>query len=178
MTAAAHPTPSAAPAPRPIDIALLASVFVVAACGLLYELAAGALASYVLGDSVLQFSTIIGTYLFAMGVGSWLSRYFERQLPAHFLRIELLVALVGGALPATLFLANAYAPGAFRVLLYGMVLLVGTLVGLEIPLVMRILKRNAVLTPFEYAPEVGRDVAVAVLDEALTRAPGVKRIAL
>ncbi|MBY0454321.1 MAG: polyamine aminopropyltransferase [Burkholderiaceae bacterium] len=133
------------PNPRPIDIALLASVFVVAACGLLYELAAGALASYLLGDSVLQFSTVIGSYLFAMGVGSWLSRYFERQLPAHFLRIELMVALVGGALPATLFIANAYAPGAFRVLLYGMVLLVGTLVGLEIPLVMRILKRNVAL---------------------------------
>jgi len=143
-------TPAAAPAtapgaPRPIDIALLASVFVVAACGLLYELAAGALASYLLGDSVLQFSTIIGTYLFAMGVGSWLSRYFERQLPAHFLRIELLVALMGGALPATLFLANAYTPGAFRFLLYGMVFMVGTLVGLEIPLVMRILKRNVAL---------------------------------
>ena len=138
--------PAAAPSgPRPIEVALLASVFVVAACGLLYELAAGALASYVLGDSVLQFSTIIGTYLFAMGVGSWLSRYFERQLPAHFLRIELLVALIGGALPATLFLANAYAPGAFRFLLYGMVLVVGTLVGLEIPLVMRILKRNVAL---------------------------------
>lgn len=140
--------PSALPStagPRPIDIALLISVFVVAACGLLYELAAGALASYVLGDSVLQFSTIIGTYLFAMGVGSWLSRYFERQLPAHFLRIELLVALIGGALPATLFLANAYVPEAFRFLLYGMVLMVGTLVGLEIPLVMRILKRNTVL---------------------------------
>lgn len=131
--------------PRPIDVALLASVFVIAACGLLYELAAGALASYLLGDSVLQFSTIIGTYLFAMGIGSWLSRYFEDQLPAHFLRVELMVALVGGALPAVLFLANAYAPGAFRFLLYGMVLVVGTLVGLEIPLVMRILKRNASL---------------------------------
>ena len=131
--------------PRPIDIALLASVFVVAACGLLYELAAGALASYLLGDSVLQFSTIIGTYLFAMGVGSWLSRYFERQLPAHFLRIELMVALIGGALPAALFVANAYTPSAFRFLLYGMVLLVGTLVGLEIPLVMRIMKRNVAL---------------------------------
>ncbi len=139
-TGASPPSPA-----RPIDIALLISVFVVAACGLLYELAAGALASYVLGDSVLQFSTIIGTYLFAMGVGSWLSRYFERQLPAHFLRIELLVALVGGALPATLFLANAYTPGAFRFLLYGMVMVVGTMVGLEIPLVMRILKRNVVL---------------------------------
>ncbi|KQR62111.1 polyamine aminopropyltransferase [Acidovorax sp. Leaf160] len=144
MTAPLH-SPAPAPTPRPIDIALLASVFVIAACGLLYELAAGALASYVLGDSVLQFSTVIGTYLFAMGVGSWLSRYFERQLPAHFLRIELLVALIGGALPAILFVANAYVPGAFRVLLYGMVFAVGTLVGLEIPLVMRILKRNAQL---------------------------------
>jgi len=128
-----------------MDVALLASVFVVAACGLLYELAAGAIASYVLGDSVLQFSTIIGAYLFAMGVGSYLSRFFERQLPAHFLRIELLVALAGGALPALLFLANAYVPGAFRLLLYGMVLLVGTLVGLEIPLVMRILRRQVAL---------------------------------
>ena len=135
----------AAPSPRPVEVALLASVFVVAACGLVYELAAGALASYVLGDSVLQFSTIIGTYLFAMGVGSWLSRFFERQLPAHFLRIELLVALVGGSLPALLFVANAFVPGAFRGLLYGLVLLVGILVGLEIPLVMRILKRNVAL---------------------------------
>ncbi|MFC6281729.1 MULTISPECIES: polyamine aminopropyltransferase [Polaromonas] len=131
--------------PRPLEVALLASVFVVAACGLVYELAAGALASYLLGDSVLQFSTVIGSYLFAMGIGSWLSRFFERQLPAHFLRIELLVALVGGALPAILFVANAFVPGAFRFLLYALVLLVGTLVGLEIPLVMRILRRNVAL---------------------------------
>ena len=134
-----------ATAPRPLEVALLASVFVVSACGLVYELAAGALASYLLGDSVLQFSTIIGTYLFAMGVGSYLSRYINRQLPAHFLRIELLVALIGGALPALLFVANAEFPGTFRWLLYGLVLMVGTLVGLEIPLVMRILKKNVAL---------------------------------
>jgi len=130
----------------PAEIALLASVFVVAACGLVYELAAGALASYLLGDSILQFSTVIGTYLFAMGVGSWLSRYLERQLVAHFLRIELLVGLFGGLMPAALFVANsllpAWASGPFRALLYGMVLLIGVLVGLEIPLVMRILKRQ------------------------------------
>ncbi len=132
-------------APQALEVTLLASVFVVAACGLVYELAAGALASYLLGDSILQFSTVIGCYLFAMGVGSWLSRFFDRQLPAHFLRIELLVALAGGSLPALLFLANAYMPGAFRWLLYGMVGVVGVLVGLEIPLVMRILKREVAL---------------------------------
>ena len=70
--------PGSTVAPRPLEVALLASVFVVAACGLVYELAAGAIASYLLGDSVLQFSTIIGSYLFAMGIGSWLSRFFER----------------------------------------------------------------------------------------------------
>jgi spermidine synthase len=144
VTGAVTAAPEAAQ-PRPLEVALLASVFVVAACGLVYELAAGAIASYLLGDSVLQFSTIIGSYLFAMGIGSYLSRFFERQLPAHFLRIELLVALIGGALPALLFIANAYVPGAFRFLLYALVLLVGTLVGLEIPLVMRILRRNVAL---------------------------------
>ena len=126
----------------PLEVTLLASVFVVAACGLVYELAAGALASYLLGDSILQFSTVIGCYLFAMGVGSWLSQFFDRQLPAHFLRIELLVALAGGLLPAALFLANAFIPGSFRWVLYVLVATVGILVGLEIPLVMRILKRN------------------------------------
>ncbi|MBL8330410.1 MAG: polyamine aminopropyltransferase [Rubrivivax sp.] len=131
---------------HPAEVALLASVFVVAACGLVYELAAGALASYLLGDSVLQFSTIIGTYLFAMGIGSWLSRFVEHQLVAQFLRIELLVGLIGGLMPAALFLAHGSLPpdamGGFRILLYGLVVVVGTLVGLEIPLVMRILKRQ------------------------------------
>ena len=131
----------------PAEVALLASVFVVAACGLLYELAAGTLASWLLGDSVLQFSTIIGAYLFALGIGSYLSRFVVRQLIATFLRVELLVGLIGGLMPAALFVAHSLLHDAataapFRVLLYAMVLLVGTLVGLEIPLVMRILKSH------------------------------------
>jgi spermidine synthase len=138
-----------APAPARVSAAemlLLASVFFIAACGLVYELAAGALASYLLGDSVLQFSTVIGVYLFAMGLGSWLSRFVERQLVGVFLQVELLVGVVGGLMPAALFAVHSLLPpGAatpFRVLLYALVLLVGTLVGLEIPLVMRILKRH------------------------------------
>ncbi len=127
---------------RPAEVALLASVFVVAACGLVYELAAGTLASYLLGDSILQFSTVIGTYLFAMGVGSYLSRFFERQLVAHFLRIELLVGLIGGLMPAALFALQSLAGGSFRLALYALVLVIGVLVGLEIPLVMRLLKRQ------------------------------------
>ena len=59
---------------------LFLNVIVIATCGLIYELLAGTLASYVLGDSVTQFSIIIGLYLFAMGIGSWLSRFVETHL--------------------------------------------------------------------------------------------------
>ena len=111
----------------------------IAACGLIYELVAGALASYLLGDSVTQFSTVIGTYLFAMGIGSWLSRHVGRGLVARFVTVELLVAVVGGWSSALLFLAFAYT-SAFRLVLYALVSAIGVLVGLEIPLLMRILR--------------------------------------
>lgn len=119
--------------------ALLASAFVVSTCGLIYELLASTLASYLLGDSVTQFSTVIGTYLFAMGVGSWFSRYVKRDELRLFVRVELLIALLGGCSAAALFLLFP-AVEHFRVLLYGLVFGIGFLVGLEIPLLIRILR--------------------------------------
>ncbi len=125
-----------------MNVALLASVFIIASCGLVYELVAGALSSYLLGDSVTQFSTIIGTYLFAMGVGSYLSRFIVKGLVTRFIQIELMVGLIGGFSAALLFLVFAWLAGPFKLVLYGLVLLTGILVGLEIPLVMRILKQH------------------------------------
>lgn len=128
------------PGPGGLSRALLASVFVIAACGLVYELIAGAAASYLLGDSVTQFSLVIGTYLAAMGVGSFLSRFINRGLVARFFEIELAIALLGGVSATVMFLAFAHLGGAFKLVLFGFVTVIGVLVGLEIPLVMRILR--------------------------------------
>ena len=122
-----------------MTILLLASVFVIATCGLVYELIAGTLASYLLGDSVTQFSTIIGTYLFAMGIGSWLSRYMIKNLLSAFVKIEILIGIVGGTAAAILFLVFEHVT-SFRIPLYGIVTAIGILVGIEIPLLLRILK--------------------------------------
>ena len=119
--------------------ALLVSVFTIATCGLIYELLAGTIASYLLGDSVTQFSTIIGVYLFAMGVGSYLSRYFDRDLIARFIVIEILVGVVGGISSPVLFFSFGQIQ-SFRVVLYGWVTMTGILVGLEIPFLIRILE--------------------------------------
>src|SRR5689334_13970366 len=119
---------------------LIISVFVVASCGLAYELIAGALSSYLLGDSVLQFSTVIGCYLFAMGAGSYLSRFVkDEDVLTRFIDIELLVGLLGGISAAVLFLVFGWLAAPFRAVLYAIVFLIGVLVGMEIPLVMRAL---------------------------------------
>jgi spermidine synthase len=114
-------------------------VFVVAICGLVYELLAGTLGSYLLGDSVTQFSLVIGLYLSAMGVGAWLSRQLDSDLARRFLDIELAVAVVGGVSAPVLFLAFG-AVEHFQIVLLGFVFVIGTLVGLEIPLLMRLLE--------------------------------------
>ncbi len=122
-----------------MGILLFISVLLIAACGLIYELVAGTLASYLLGDSILQFSTVIGTYLFAMGIGSALSRYLNRGLVYRFIWIELLLGVIGGFSSALLMLAFAFTQG-FSIILYALVIVMGVLVGLEIPLLMRIVK--------------------------------------
>ncbi len=114
-------------------------MFVIATCGLVYELIAGTLASYLLGDTVTQFSIVIGVYLSAMGVGSYLSGKVERDLLALFVRVEILIGLVGGFSAAVLFLLFG-AVASFRIPLFAVVAVVGVLVGVEIPLLLRILQ--------------------------------------
>jgi spermidine synthase len=118
---------------------LFLNVLIVATCGLIYELLAGTLASYVLGDSVTQFSLIIGIYLFAMGVGSWLSGFIDKGLARKFVDIELAVAILGGFSAPLLFLTFSRV-SYFYAVLYFVVFAIGVFVGLEIPLLLRILK--------------------------------------
>ena len=118
---------------------LFLNVIIIASCGLIYELLSATVSSYVLGDSVTQFSLIIGIYLSAMGVGSWLSGFLDKDLARRFVEIELSVAVIGGFSAPLLFLTFANV-SYFGVILYSMVFVIGALVGLEIPLLMRILK--------------------------------------
>ena len=152
-----------------MGILLFITVLLIAACGLIYELIAGTLASYLLGDSVLQFSTIIGSYLFAMGIGSAISRYIHRGLAHRFVWIELLLGVIGGFSSAALFLAFAYTQG-FQLIMYVLVVIIGMLVGLEIPLLMRIIRDRyhfrdviAHVLTFDYLGALGASLLFPIL---------------
>ncbi len=119
---------------------LLASVFIVAASGLVYELIAGAISSYLLGDAVTQFSLVIGVFLSAMGVGSYLTKFITRDLLHWFVSLELWIALIGGISSMVMFATGAFLEEIFLVIFYSLCVLIGALVGAEIPLLIRILK--------------------------------------
>jgi spermidine synthase len=155
--------------PRAPTAALLTMVLVIATAGLVYELVMAAVASYVLGDSVTQFSIVIGVYLSALGLGAYASRFVERRLALTFVDVELATALVGGLSAPALFFAFGFT-GAFRLVLYSIVVTVGALVGLELPLLIRILERELSLKEliaraltFDYAGALVGSLAFSLL---------------
>ncbi|MEO1618877.1 MAG: polyamine aminopropyltransferase [Planctomycetota bacterium] len=119
---------------------LLVSVMVVAICGIAYELIIAAVSSYLIGNGVLQFSLTIGLFMLAMGIGSLISQRISHNLVAWFIGIEIVLAVLGGWSSSLLFWAF---PGysLFRPVSWALILSIGTLVGLEIPLLTRILSR-------------------------------------
>jgi spermidine synthase len=121
---------------------LLLSVLIVALCGIAYELIIAAVSSYLLGNSVAQFSITIGLFMFAMGIGSYLTKFIQSELVERFVQIEIAVAFVGGISAALLFLVFPYF-ALYKPVMYGLILVIGALVGLEIPLLTRILSRSA-----------------------------------
>jgi spermidine synthase len=131
---------SAPEAPGPLRPPLLLLAAAVGAlCGIVYELLLASLGSYLLGNAVLVFSLTVGGFLASMGLGAFLSRYLRRALLATFLRVEMVLAAAGGVLPLALFAVYA-ADGPYPVAHAAATAVVGVLVGLELPLLTRMLE--------------------------------------
>ena len=101
-------------------------------CGLVYEYVLSTLATQILGNSIEQFSLIIATMLFAMGIAGLAQKSLSAVAPLEdvFVGVELCLAVLGAASPFILYLSFAYLSHFFLVL-YGLAFLVGFLIGLE-----------------------------------------------
>ncbi|MFC1404918.1 spermidine synthase [Streptacidiphilus sp. N1-5] len=125
---------------RAARLLVLLAAFVCAACGLVYELELVALGSYLLGDSVTQASVVLSVMVFAMGVGSLLAKRFTRRPATSFALVESALALVGGLSVLLLYGCFVWV-GHYRTALVGVALLIGILIGAEIPLLMTLIQR-------------------------------------
>jgi spermidine synthase len=123
------------------EVALLFGTFLIAICGLVYELLNGTLSSYLLGDSIYHFSLVIGLFISSMGIGAWLSRFIADRLERAFVRLQLTISIVGGFSSFILFYAFAYIDN-YDAFLYLVTISLGAMLGVEIPLIIRILKES------------------------------------
>lgn len=147
MRLEANDLPPNEPLEGPADrthVALLASTFAIAVCGLVYELLAGTVSSYLLGDSVYQFSVVIGLFMAAMGFGSYLSRFVATRVTDTFVWCQLLIGIAGGFSAIVLFFAFSHLDN-YEPFLILLCVIIGSLVGVEIPLVIRMLTDYQVL---------------------------------
>ncbi|MDY2738072.1 polyamine aminopropyltransferase [Intestinibacter sp.] len=120
---------------------LMLTTLIISGCSIIYEVLISAISSYLIGDSIKQFSITIGLYMFAMGMGSYISKYIKDKLFDWLIRVELSVGIFGGLSSVILFSANAYLSSYTIVMLF-LIVIIGILVGLEIPLLTRIMEEN------------------------------------
>lgn len=120
---------------------LLFAVFIIAICGIVYELIIGAISSYLLGDSVKQYSITIGLFMSAMGIGSYATKRLRHNLFDFFVAIELSIGLFGGLSAIILFASYAFTQ-IYYLVMYSTIIIIGILVGLEIPIITRIIEEK------------------------------------
>lgn len=113
------------------------SIFCTGITGITAEYIMATLASWCLGDAVTQWALVISLMLFAMGIGSQLSRTYEKNLCDTFILIEFTLALlVSLSTIAVYTLFGLTEHLAFFI--YLLAFLIGLLVGLELPLATRL----------------------------------------
>lgn len=126
---------------RRVLLALALCVGAVSTCGIVYQLVVGTISTYLLGNSTFQFSLTIGLFMSAYGLGSFLSTRIDRWLTEWFIGIEIALGFFGGTCSLALFYLYA-TTDLFQLGRVVLIAIIGTLVGLEIPLLIRISEQH------------------------------------
>ncbi len=113
------------------------SMVLLGACGMIYEYLLGLVGNYLIGGRYEQVLLIVGTMLCTMGVGAAAQQLITTRLLERFLWLELGLGLCGGFSVMLVYLLFTLG-GGHGVATYGLAALVGLLIGMEIPLLVRL----------------------------------------
>lgn len=130
--------------PRAATCLLAFTMLFTGASALVNEYILATVSTYVLGNSIEQFSMVIATMLLAMGIGTWAQRYVgDGGLVEKFILLELGITTVGAFAPTLMYASFAYVEHHFVLIQYSFVVGIGFMVGFEIPIVLRLNQRFA-----------------------------------
>lgn len=113
------------------------SIFMTGLSGLVAEYTLATLGSYLLGNQTVQWTLIISFMMCAMGAGSWLSaKVKDENVLRSLIYCELGISLLSATCAALAYGMSAYTDPTL--IIYSNSLLLGLLIGLEIPLATRV----------------------------------------
>ncbi len=122
---------------RNLGIILKISIFATGFAGIVAEFILSTLATYLIGNAIFQWTIVMSLMLFAMGVGSRITRFFRFRLLDIFILTELALSMLCAVSAQSAYLLAAYT-NYTNFAIYVQAFLIGNLIGLEIPLVIRI----------------------------------------
>ena len=115
---------------------LKACLFATGCAGIVAEFVLSTLASYLLGNATRQWTLVMSLMLFAMGLGSRLSRHISERLLDRFIAVEFALSALCASCAAAAYFWTAFV-GQTGAVIYGYAAAIGLLIGMEIPLVAR-----------------------------------------
>jgi len=113
------------------------AIFATGISGLTSEFILSTLASYFIGDTIVQWTVVLSIMLFSMGIGSQVSRVVNKRLLLTFLAVEFTLSLLISFSPLIVYSLAAKSE-FIHILIYGLALLIGFCIGFEIPLATRL----------------------------------------
>jgi spermidine synthase len=113
------------------------ALFLTGISGIVAEYVLSTLASYFLGNSIVQWTMILSTMLFSMGLGSRFSKGIKTHLVEKLIIVEFTLSILTSLSALLVYTVSAFTDytGFF---IYLMSIAIGVMIGLEIPLVTRI----------------------------------------
>lgn len=119
-------------------------MFCTGASGYVCEVLLSTVSSYILGNTIVQFSVIMGVMMVSMGLSQFVQVLIgNERLVEKYIAVELIISLLCGFTPLIIYEAFAYAEAYFKLIQLGLAGSIGFLIGFEIPIVLRINERYA-----------------------------------
>jgi len=120
------------------SLLLCGCIFASGACGIILEYIQASIASMILGNSFEQWAVVIGLMLFWMGLASLLQVHIKKKYLIYmFIAVETGLAIVGGFSPTLTYYSYSLT-SHYILVLYFFVSFIGIMIGLEIPIIIRI----------------------------------------
>ncbi|MHC4268150.1 MAG: polyamine aminopropyltransferase [Planctomycetota bacterium] len=111
-------------------------IFATGCAGIVAEFVLSTLASYLLGNPILQWTILMSLMLFAMGLGCRISKYILHNLLDKFIFLEFSLSILCGVSVALCYWSSTFSKST-GLFIYAFSILIGLLIGAEIPLVTR-----------------------------------------